>query len=428
MSEAQGRGLPIVEPFEEELERSSPGFREEVQNVVHAQLALTGPFLVDAEIPRACRVIVNLAASDLGDLLHDVARGSGRAAMRSARSLVEHAINMHTVAASEQDADRYLDHLSLGPSLMMKSELPMIGLDAKRRSQVEHALRKSAREAATAWEAARQRYGASFARSWHPKNLADRAAAAGCPELYDDYRIASNVAHGSAAGSYGHFYRSKSDLASFATGAVPHLVPHALMMGIEGYVTTIEICELVAPRHDLTLAHEVVTLLLEERYIAVWDVANDRQRRITQSFDREEPNSTALLAFSRGGKFRWYVELDGSVEGVFRAHEPYDAEEVIASLESLIQVYRDGHGEFNEGGWSTIRLPGLAAIPRFEVSAIPRGAILPCLELNADWSECLVAIEILPDGSMEYLYPPISALEDSLPPPRVELPENWRSF
>ncbi len=86
-----------------------PEFQEAGWAVTYEQLALVAQLAGDdTSTHESVRLLFNLAVNDFRDLLHDLDAGSGRLAMRAARAVIEHAINLHTVAASLADASRYL--------------------------------------------------------------------------------------------------------------------------------------------------------------------------------------------------------------------------------------------------------------------------------------------------------------------------------
>jgi hypothetical protein len=218
------------------LEEAAPGFSEAVEvAVVHQQL-LMSQIVTAPSVPRSVRLIYSLAASDLGDLFHDALRGAGRSAIRAARSVVEHAINAHSVIYDTDLSDRYMAHLSQGPLLLAELSIEEL-VESKVGRSVRHDLNKAAREARPTWDEAVRDFGPPFRKAWAVANLHDRAVTAGSEDLYTFYRLASSVAHGSAAGAAGHYkVHDAGEIATFSVGVSPTLVPVALACGVSGYL------------------------------------------------------------------------------------------------------------------------------------------------------------------------------------------------
>lgn len=128
---------------------------------------------------------------------------------------------------------RYMDHLSRGQVLFAESGFAAPPLQGKRRAQANHRQAKLRRTALPAWENALAKYGSQFARAWHPESLAARAEKHDLGDFYDAYRLASNVAHGSSAGSIGNFHINQQGAGSFSMGRNVDLVPLALTVGAE---------------------------------------------------------------------------------------------------------------------------------------------------------------------------------------------------
>jgi len=73
------------------------GFTMACGAVGRSQLVLADSVLGDEHTHTAGRLIFNQAVNDVLQLLNDLGSANGRTAIRTARSLIEHAINLRTV-------------------------------------------------------------------------------------------------------------------------------------------------------------------------------------------------------------------------------------------------------------------------------------------------------------------------------------------
>lgn len=184
-------------------------------------------------IEESQNLVLNQFLNDFLDLLYESATGRGRPAMRSARSLFEHAVNFATVTHSSEEAERYAEH-----EVMMTQayysfdyyELGVLDGDELKNLQRKHVHRL--RQAEKAAAVARKKFGNGFRRSWASKNLHDRAAGHGFESGYDFYRVASAVMHGSSGGSIGTFGEVESGHRLHRTGPAFGLLPLALAFGV----------------------------------------------------------------------------------------------------------------------------------------------------------------------------------------------------
>ena len=233
-----GNSLPISQPpqhhydVEALLSERVPRFDQAGWAVTYEQLALVSQVAGDTGTHESVRLLFNLAVNDFRDLLHDLRSGSGRSAMRAARAVIEHAINLHTVSANLAEASRYLEHLDQGPSLMLALATGAERLDRKPRRSYEHALKTTGAAAARRFAAAVAEHGSWFQRGWTQNNLRDRAVQHGIGHLYEYYRLASLVTHGSAGGSLGSVRDHPEGSRMFRTGPALELAPVAMWAGI----------------------------------------------------------------------------------------------------------------------------------------------------------------------------------------------------
>lgn len=388
--------------FTEVLKERHPEIEADAESVVASQGVVLSSIIAPEYLNRSGRIIFSLAVSDLGDLMDESIRGSGRAAMRSARSLVEHCINMGTVLADEADAERYLDHLSLGPLLLSEAGYPFLYLNGRERERVEHELNRDRRESKAAWEAALSRYGSGFKRSWHPRNLADRAAEQGGERLYRAYRIASNVAHGSAAGSIGHFRLSRKGRGSYSAGKVPELVPLALLVGADAYLEMLKHAERLDERVDASAGRDWLTHFMDTHYLAIREVARDVVREFTEAFDMEVSFANAYMVFSRSKRVRWYTHVPQMSDRwhPVAASAEDECRELFSALEGLIDTYIEEGGEFNEGGLAALELPKTSMPIDLRKSSVPGNAFFPRLVPSDDLLQWSIVEGIAPDGTL----------------------------
>jgi len=365
-----------MQRFEDELALRCPVFRDDADSASYAQNRVFAQDLVlQPGMHRAVRLLAVLAVGDLDDLFREVRLGAGRAAMRSARTLIEHCVNMHTVLQSEEAADRYIAYLEQGALFLN----PPPGVELLSRGTRTAAVRQAERAAASAqplWDDALAKYGRSFERKWHPATLYDRAVEAGDEELYQLYRVGSAVVHGSAAGAVGQFrLDSSGDVATYAAGRVPALVPHAFVIGADAYLRLLTHVMDARPTLDYSMPGSLVSQLLTTNIDAVWKLSVQVADHATQPVDEK---MASYLAFSRRGRTRWYLTLPEAPDLWCRATAVGD-EGRLAKVEALLKTVADAYieqgGEFSVGGWAAFQLPWLGQRPEFGRGIIPSGTM-----------------------------------------------------
>ncbi|MCZ4499832.1 MAG: hypothetical protein JWQ74_2385 [Marmoricola sp.] len=394
-------GFPSLR-YADELALRAPDFSADADAALASQFLIMPNVMARKLLNRAARVILTLAIADLADLLHDAETGSGRSAMRSARSLIEHSINLGTVLDDQGDAERYLAHLELGKILVGRSDYVSPILDRKRRSAAKHKAASEAKAAEATWAAAVEKYGADFRRTWHPTDLASRARAQDLDSLYDAYRIASNVAHGSAAGSFGHFQVVRNDIGSYVAGRTPDLIPLALAVGSDAYFVILSRLASQDPPIVVSHAYESLAGFLGRNYAAVWDISRDFRRNVTASFQQRTDSSGLYMVFSRTGHLRWYLAMDAYPSVWWPVVEADDVREIADSLAGVIDQYRASVNIYTEGGQAALFLPGYALPHDPEKRSIPATAIFPRLIPKKDLLEWHVAVGTDADGNYEY--------------------------
>lgn len=288
-----------------EIEERVPGLNTTLSQAVYQQVAWVGQ-VIASDIGPAAHLICNQAVNDLIDLIGAAHQGAGRSAMRAARSLVEHAINLHTVLASEDDAQRYVDHLEQAPALLLDMAPGVELLTGTARRSYEYGLGKTGRPARRNFTEAVARYGSAFGRGWTPVNLHDRATRHGLADQYTFYKFASLVAHGSAGGTVGTRRPLNADVVTHRTGPALALAPIALWGGVRGYRSLLSAVE--ARKPDLPASEWGDALLAIDR---VWPdyyaALSDLDAELWPDTPTQPP--TAVFAYTQTGKERWYLHL-----------------------------------------------------------------------------------------------------------------------
>lgn len=190
-------------------------------NRLTVQIPSDGKEAIDAARNR----VINQLVNDFLDLLYESLTGRGRPAMRAARSLYEHAINLATVSVDPSQAERFMQHVPAVEMQISRLDFSKLRvMDGKQLRRVRHRQKKSARAAKPAATGAEG--------SWTKSNLRDRSALADLDGDYDFFRVASAVMHGSAGGTLGTFGQVESGATLFRTGPALSICPLALAYGL----------------------------------------------------------------------------------------------------------------------------------------------------------------------------------------------------
>jgi hypothetical protein len=259
-------------------------------------------FLKDGADYRAASIIFNQAASDYMSLINELAIGNGRSAVRTARSLIEHAVNLADVINDTDSAERYVAHLAFEAEYSAKFEL---GLDLlsdreqrKARSQTRHYLRKVAAQL----QSSIAKYGSKFRLSWSEANLRDRAVKYNLDYLYPAYKLTSLVIHGASGGQLG-LTKQIEFRRVVRTGPAIYLCPFAYIAGIKAMT---EIMQQVSNlRKDLDAQ---VPLFLLGQLTNAWPEYLDAARKADKAtWPTKAPlPPMAILAVAANGHHRWY--------------------------------------------------------------------------------------------------------------------------
>lgn len=378
----QARGFfPVAELLEEEL----PDIGELLFYVAMEQQALAPQLLTNDDVPYALRIIVAQALNDFIGLLADLGEGSGRSAMRAARALVEHGVNAHTVAASDTDAQRYLDHLDQARAIVWSLEPGADLLPAAERRGYRHRLRKAGQVAQRRFDAAIARYGSPFRRGWNTSNLRDRANQFGLGDLYDYYRLGSLVAHGAAGGSLGMSRDPEPGLTTFRIGPALELAPIAYLAGLRGYREVLRATQSSTPALNVqafSVALDGLTEVWPEYYAAI--------RKLDESLWPDHPvhPPITVFAFARNREERWFIHLphQGLLIPAERPAIPSETEATLAKLVDDVLAHKQ-HMFSGTQRFVATAIPGLTVKPLGEKRPIPDTAVLvvPETELGGNF-------------------------------------------
>lgn len=258
-------------------------------------------FLSGGDQYPAVATIFNQAINDYMSLMLELATGSGRSAVRSARSLIEHAVNLGEVIDNDEMAKRYLRHLAFVAEFGNENTLGTDLLDRKQTQRRRRIKQRYADQARASIVASIRSYGKTFRRSWTNVDLRTRADRLGLAHLYPAYRECSLVIHGASGGITGAV-RDFSGRNVHRSGPILHLCPLAYITGVEAMLSTAKYCQRARPDLADSLTQSVSKFRLHwSKYIE--DVAN-ADRKLWPS---EKPDhATAILAIAANGTHRWF--------------------------------------------------------------------------------------------------------------------------
>lgn len=301
---------------------------------------------------------------------------------------MEHAINLGTVLEDRDQAERYTAHLDLG-LILAEETLPdafdgWIPGDLIR--DMRHRLKVEAREPRERLAFAVTKYGSGFRRSWSSKNLHDRASDQGVVGMYDLYRIASLTAHGSA-GATMHSQRTDGLTTSIGIGEDLTQASLGYIMGLFSVFSVDALLERAGIESEWEYLHQVTQPLIDRWGVYWWLTNRYDKNRFRQALEQGPPT---ILAVSRRGATRWYVDLPNSTHWQ-RGMPPTlsdDDARLVARIAASLQVHpyfdKEPHAQ-----WIALRMPYTEA-PALNLSAkpIPRDAIelLPFAAI-ANWNK-----------------------------------------
>lgn len=351
-----------------------PRMRTVERQITHGQAALVAQVASDTQTHESVRLIFNLAVNDLLDLLHDLNSGSGRSAMRAARAVIEHAINLYSVTGSLAEAHRYADHLDQGPTIMGTLAPGADRLEKGARRAYKHVLNTSGAEASRRFTAAVAEHGPWFKRGWTQGNLKERADSLGVGYLYDYYKLASLVTHGSAGGSLGSIKDHSAGFRIYRTGHSLELAPVAFLAGLFGYREVLQALQRV--RTDIEIAAYSAGLnALDDLWPDYFTAIMEIDRALWPS-ERVRP-PRAILAFNQNKSRRWYLHLPMTA-CLIRAKDPDLSETIESQVSEVIELVITEHRALfrPDQRWLTAEMPHVTVTPADGARPIPDSAFL----------------------------------------------------
>lgn len=380
------------------------GWSDAIATAREARLDWAGSIVRRTDsVNAAVRLIVEQFTRDFVDLMDEVDRAAGRPAMRTARVLLEHAINLCTVLDDDEQSSRYIAHLELGPILAADAVPNAISGFVKGRDlrRVEHRMQAQARGARNSFKAALDLYGPAFRRSWSAKNLHDRAAEQGVLGMYDLYRLGSLTTHGSA-GAAAHTSQTAGLSTVIHLGRDLRQAPIAFLMGLYAVSSVDGLLERSGLTADFAALRSATQPLFDRWSTYWWLLGRYEESQFRQAHDALPPT---ILAVSRTGATRWFVE-DPRNSVWRRCLEPKLDEHTRVVVEEIIADLRSALGNDDLGArWIAVRMIHTEAPPLDQASpAIPDSAVelLPLATIAAwdahTYPELLVELERLLAG------------------------------
>lgn len=351
----------IFRNWRDEIHERVPDLSLAIRDVVESQILLVSQIASGDRSHRAIRLLYNQVVNDLLGLLDEVGEGSGRPSIRTARTLIEHAINMRTITEDLRTANRYIDHLELGRVLMQEQAIGAEFLNGNERKAFLHSLKKAAVGAKRTFDLAAKEHGKSFQRQWHPKSLRDRANQYELGELYENYQLASLVTHGSSGGIIGTFRTAEDGTPIHRTGQALELAPIAFVLGLKAYSAILDALERVIPDVDFDLYRRGLT-----RLIAIYP---DYFRALKKIDDELWPTGpvmppTAMLAIARNGKRKWWLHMISNAELWEVPEDPALPEFLASGIDQMVATWlADPERYFGERRWNTIAVPFVTVKP-----------------------------------------------------------------
>lgn len=197
----------------------------------HLAISTWVGLLVDSNHPEGIKRACSQAANEGIDLVMECLRGSGRPALKAARSLFELRLTTVDIVHDPTQLQRYEDH----QWVVWKLNLDLESAKPARHRGDAHRRRKAEREIRPEFDRVVASYGPAFRRSWRTESLADVARRLGMMRDYDFYRLASGVLHGSSGGVIGQFVIESvegGDVPVHRTGLAIGLCPDAWRAGL----------------------------------------------------------------------------------------------------------------------------------------------------------------------------------------------------
>lgn len=369
------------------------GWSEAIDGAIEASFRLSTSVIPRTRVSLPVRLIFSQVVSDFVDLLGNVDRGSGRAAMRDARALTEHAINLRTVLGSADADARYMAHLDVGPVLVDEHKFGAQFLRGKEKREAMHWIKVRGRQSRSRLKEAIEQYGSRFQRDWAGISLYDRAKRQNQEVLYDFYRLASLTTHGSSASMAGRMEESVNGSYRHYVGADIRAAPTALFGGISAVQDVLEAL------HDSGFAGDFEGTMdaiqeVRGRWAMFYRFSRLYEKLAMRKSLSHKGFTATVLAVSRTGSRRWYLDdpmSDVWVEGnepPLNEFERNMVERFIGDVMLKSETFLDP-----KVSWLAVRLPSIAPpVVAKESPTVPEDA-LDRLEDSAyfRWVEDFVA-------------------------------------
>lgn len=265
-------------------------------------------------------LIGNQSINDFVDLCFELLYGRGRPALRVARALFEHHVNLLDVTRNSDYAQRYKDHQAIAAIVESEGEFGVEYLASSKDKRIQrHILRKLDKESRNEYMKAIASYGSTFRRQWSPMTLADRATQHGLARDYEFYRFASIVLHGSAGGTKGTVVAPpRYERPVHRTGPALSLCPLAYLYGVRFFrLTVIELSV-----GQLTASGKSLVARLDE-ILNDWPEYRSAIHRIDRGiWPSAEPfGLVSIMAVDRRKSVRWFLH-DPETRAVAYANPP----------------------------------------------------------------------------------------------------------
>ncbi len=180
-SSARGSGLPYAQVllapmhFGSELDTAAPELMDALKATVEEAVTTCRIWVATLAAPQASGVVVNQAVNDYVDLVFELSTGRGRPAIRAARAVFEHLVNLRELQSVPGLGARYLANHDVADQLEASIELGVDRLVGNERRSERHRLHKMGRDSTPGYESALDAYGPGFRRQWQDRSLRDRA-------------------------------------------------------------------------------------------------------------------------------------------------------------------------------------------------------------------------------------------------------------
>ncbi|SDU82583.1 DUF5677 domain-containing protein [Jiangella alkaliphila] len=362
--------IPLIQQIDDEL----PWLGQATHTIKYIAMPIVREFISASAPYQAPALVFSQAFNDWMELLDEVLEGAGRPATRTARALVEHAINMADVSTSPGQAERYMDHLVIVAELQQNARIGLSKLNPKARRSVARKLEREARQAERKITEAVSRYGPSWKRSWASENLYDRASRLNLVDLYDYYRIASLVMHGAAGGSLGT--RATIDGHTVhRTGPAIDLCPMAYFEGNRAFLSILDSAATVRADMDFSDLRNAVQELLD----GFDDVRSAFVKIDEQTWPRTSPAEPhSVVAIARNGQVRWYWH-EPIADLLFEAEQPTLADKVQRALDQKVDDIVRSPDQYIHPGFRWVAGvfgPPALSPPRAGGWAVPAASVL----------------------------------------------------